>query len=78
MAHDVQMDVSVIFCNFQWFLFSIMSVTVLYLEGWGRFFRDIVYIAKRVDNAEVERSRTQGFACLPISNVHSSYYYFLN
>jgi len=31
-----------VLCNFQWFLFSIISVTVLYLEG-GRFFRDTVY-----------------------------------
>ena len=31
-----------VLCKFHWFLFSITSVTVLYLEG--RFFRDRVYI----------------------------------
>jgi len=39
LAHNVHMDVCVL-RNFQWFLFSIMSVTVLYLGG--RFFRDTV------------------------------------
>ena len=32
-----------VLCNFHWFLFSIMSVTLLYLGG-GRFFRDTVYM----------------------------------
>ena len=31
-----------VLCNLQWFLFCIMSVTVLYLGG--RYFRDTVYI----------------------------------
>jgi len=31
-----------VLCTFQWFLFSIMSVTVLYLGG--RFFQETVYI----------------------------------
>ena len=51
-----------VLCNFQCFLFSIMSVTVLYLGG--RFFRDTVYIYTR-SSAIADKLRDAAIADKP-------------
>jgi len=62
-----------VLCNFQWFLFSIISVTVLYLGG-GRFFRNTLHWRKSSDSSQVRiklRSRSFSKDSRPLGKVMS-------
>ena len=59
-----------VLCNFQWFLFSIMSVTVLYLGGF--FFWDTVYYWQNHDCNDVNKTSTS-IVLLAINILHYIY-----